>query len=97
MTAYAILHSLVGPHFAGDVVEIAEDAKIDVERLLGLGAIREATPGEAENAVPFGQSTLQVPRPFPAVPFQPTVEVTQAMTGEQPAATPTEPKSGKSK
>lgn len=74
--AYVVQHTMVGVHMAGDVIRFTEqhvkDFTIDpVERLLKLGAIREATSDEAKDAVDYGANSEITPL-FPAVPFDPS-------------------------
>jgi len=52
----------VGGHMAGEVIRFSADdvsRGVDVERLLALGAIREATPDESAAAVPYTHEWFQ--------------------------------------
>jgi hypothetical protein len=70
-TAYVVTHSMVGPHLRGEVITFSdEDIKngVNVDRLVGLGAIRPAAD-EDGTPVPFGDASEEIPVVFPVVPF----------------------------
>lgn len=74
---YVVEHSMIGGgHFKGEVVEFTKDhidkAGVDIDRLLHLGAIRKAKDEDGE-ATKYGESTADVPRVFPAVPYDSNV------------------------
>lgn len=76
MAKYTVV-SPTGPHGPGEVVEISDEhvkkGGVDIARLVGLGAIREATDEEAEGeVVPLGTSYLNpLPQPIPLVEPKP--------------------------
>jgi hypothetical protein len=75
LTAYMITHGIVGGHFAGEIVTFSDaDLKrgLDPDRLMRIGAIREATKDEADGAVKFGQTSDAYTPVFPPVPYAPT-------------------------
>jgi hypothetical protein len=78
---FMLLHQ-IGLHMPGSVIHFTKThltsasdkgTGISVKRLLGLGAIREATPEEAEASMEYGtgdpESGMQA---FPPVPFEAT-------------------------
>jgi hypothetical protein len=94
MTAYVVLHDVLGSagHRAGEVVEFSKDhiekMGVDVERLIGLGAIREATASEAKHSVTYGDAGGDVLQTFPAVPYAPTEPGAVTYTDTAPTSSP---------
>ena len=67
---YVVLHTAVGLQDEGDVVEYTKEnieQGHNVERLVGLGAIRPATDKEAKNSLLYGTDS-SITQLFPPVP-----------------------------
>ena len=58
---YVVLHNAVGAWAQGQIVTEKEAGKIDMQRLLDLGAVREATADELKAAQGGDDSALRAP------------------------------------
>lgn len=80
--AYYVIHQ-ISTHMPGSVIHFTENhlksasdggTGVSTERLLGLGAMREATDKEAKDSVEYGTGDAVAGLiPFPSVPFDPTL------------------------
>ena len=58
---YVVLHNAVGAWGQGQIVTEKETGKIDMQRLLDLGAVREATADELKASQGGDDSALRAP------------------------------------